>query len=293
MEALTSLESFQALYTDLLALAENRFSDFQRLGAQLEAHTADFRKLLEKRPRSDQSRTSLATGMKLHLSAWAPTDDNFTGRLDVAGDEYTINDEFQQGALQLADELDLDELEAARIFLEVQGESDSSGSPALTNAIIRFHQRRKCLLDCLLLILQQSADINQEDELRADLQGIVDRIVRSEDGSPRYTQRCLLSMGDIKVWLQRLADKMNSASVLGQGQQVEVSQAIEYQRVSLVKQNESLGVILLYLVKEGYSVLADFEALLETLRRADKYDNLLCEPLFRPASLLQFPYNPD
>jgi nuclear pore complex protein Nup205 len=199
------------------------------------------------------------------------------GKLEVSGDEYTINDEFKQGALQLADELDIDELDASRIFLEAQAETDASGRPALTNSIIRFHQQRKCVLDCFRLLVQLSADVNQEDELRTDLQAIVAQIVQPRDNSLRYTQKCLSSMGDVKSWLQRLAEKLSSASVLGQLQQVEVLETIEYQRVSLVKQHESLGVILLYLVKEGHSVVTDFEQVLEHLRKADKYDSLLCK----------------
>jgi len=208
-----------------------------------------------------------------------------TGKLEVSGDEYTINDEFQQGALRLADDLNLDELDAARIFLEVQDETDSSGRPALTNSVIRFHQRRKCLLDCLRFILQQSADVNGNQETREGFQTIVAQIVQPQNGSARYTQRCLSSMGDIKSWLQRLAEKLNSASVLGQGQ-VEALETIEYQRVRLVKQHELLGVILLYLVKENQSVVSDFEQVMETLRKADKYDNLLCKYIPRKERLL-------
>ena len=209
------------------------------------------------------------------LILFAAANKNFAGKLNVSDAEYSINDDFQQGALQLADELDVDELDAAQIFLEVQEETDASGRPALTNSIIRFHQRRTCVLDCLRLLLQMVVDVNQEDELRADLKAVVNQAVG--DNSLRYTQRCLQSMGDIKMWLQRLADKLNSASVLGQLQQVDVLETIEYQRVNLLRQHESLAVILLYLVKEGHSVVADFELVLETLRKSDKYDNLLRE----------------
>jgi nuclear pore complex protein Nup205 len=52
---------------------------------------------------------------------------------------------------------------------------------------------------------------------------------------------------------------------------------LEYQRVSLVNQHESLAVILLYLVKESHSLVADFEQVMEIMRKADKYDNLLGE----------------
>lgn len=58
----TSLESIQALHADLLALSESRLLHIERLGNQLEAHIKDFRDLLDKKPRKDQSRQKLATG---------------------------------------------------------------------------------------------------------------------------------------------------------------------------------------------------------------------------------------
>jgi nuclear pore complex protein Nup205 len=279
MAELNSLESLEALYSDLLALSEKRLSSIGRLAAELDAHRRDFKNLLDKKPRNEQSRKSLGTGTKLRAIPYVRTNRDL-GKLDVSGDEYTINGEFQQGALQLADELDLDEVDAAQIFLEAQGETDASGRPALSNSIIRFHQRRKCVLDCIRLILQLSADINQDDQLRADLQTIVNDIVQPGETPLRYTQRCLSSMNDIKSWLQRLAEKLSGASVLGQLQQAELLDMVEYQRVSLVNQHESLAVILLYLVKESHSLVADFEQVLEIMRKADKYDNLLgrCTP---------------
>jgi nuclear pore complex protein Nup205 len=271
-----SLESLEALYSDLLALSEKRLSSIERLAAELDAHRRDFKNLLDKKPRNEQSRKSLGTGAKLRPIPYVRTN-GVLGKLDISDDEYTINGEFQQGALQLADELDLDEVDAARIFLEAQGETDASGRPPLTNSIIRFHQRRKCVLDCIRLILQLSADINQDDQLRADLQAIVNDIVQPGGEPLRYTQRCLSSMNDIKSWLQRLAEKLSSASMLGQLQQAELLDMLEYQRVSLVNQHESLAVILLYLVKESHSLVADFEQVMEIMRKADKYDNLLGE----------------
>ncbi|KAK0123636.1 hypothetical protein ONS95_008651 [Cadophora gregata] len=253
-----SLESLQALYADLLALSQSRLSSIERLGAQLDAHIRDFKNLLDKKPRSDQSRQSLATG-----------------KLDVAGDQYTINEDFQQGALQLANELSLDELDAARIFLEVQDETDSSGRSALTNSIIRFHQRRKTVLDCLLLILQQCADDDQDEAVREDMQAVVAQIVQPNNGSARYSQRCLTTMEDITLGLQGLAESLNRASLLGPAQQEEARDTIEYQRVSLIKQHESIGTIMVYLIKENHSVRSDFDRVLTTLQKADKYDNML------------------
>lgn len=63
MSELSSLESLQALYTDLLALSEDRLSNLDRLGAELDAHIQDFKNLLDKKARNEESQKALATGM--------------------------------------------------------------------------------------------------------------------------------------------------------------------------------------------------------------------------------------
>lgn len=194
---------------------------------------------------------------------------------------YSINEEFQHGAKKLADTLDLDELAAARILLEAQGESESTGRTLLTCSIVRFHQRRKVLLDCLRLICELAADVDREELERDGLLHLLDQIVKPQgaptvsNDSSRYVRRCLTSMGDIKNWLHKLAEIANTGSVTGQ--QSDVIETMEYQRVSLVKQHELLGVIVLYLVKQNYTVLADFELVLDTLKKVDKFDSLLRE----------------
>lgn len=202
----------------------------------------------------------------------------FKGKLQAQGDEYAINDEFQQCALQLADALDLDEMESARIVLEAQKDTEVLGRSILESSIVRFHQTRKYLLDCFRLILQHSVDINVEDGIREAFEDVVRRVLQTQDGTTsgtKFVQKCLKSMGDMKIFLHNLADKLNGASVLGQTQKPEFSETIEYQRVSLIQQHESLGVIVHYLVKASYSSPEDFDTFLDVLKRADKYDNLL------------------
>lgn len=58
-----SLESIQAVHADLLALSDSRLLNIERLGDQLIAHIIEFRGLLDKKSRSDQSRQKLGTGM--------------------------------------------------------------------------------------------------------------------------------------------------------------------------------------------------------------------------------------
>lgn len=67
MAEMNGLESLQALYLDLFALSESRISNVDRLEAQLNAHIEDFRNLLNKKSRNEQSRKSLGTGMGQHF----------------------------------------------------------------------------------------------------------------------------------------------------------------------------------------------------------------------------------
>ncbi|TVY45708.1 Nucleoporin [Lachnellula occidentalis] len=275
MAALNSLESFQALYADLVDLSEGKLSDEERLQLQIEAHIPAFTSLLDKRTRNEESRKSLATGI-LNLQTYDIRSGliwEVIGKLDVDDEQYAINEEFQASSLRLADDLNIDELDAARLFLDSQ--NDTSGQPAHTAAIIRFHQQRKCLLDCLRTIAQISADIDQEDKVREVLQEYVRKIVSPSVSTKTYAQKCISSMGDIKIWLQSLADKVNGASVLGQSQQPDFLETIQFQETSLVIQHESLGLIVLCLMKLNHSEMADFDLVLDTLKRADRYDNLL------------------
>jgi nuclear pore complex protein Nup205 len=212
------------------------------------------------------------------------------GKLDIDGG-YSVNEEFQQGAKKLADTLDLDELLAARLLLEAEGESEATGRSLLTCSIVRFHQRRKEVLDCIRLVLELAADVDREQNQRDGLLHLVDQTVKPENApnncndSQRFIRRCLAGMGDIKSGLHKLAEISNTGSITGQHS--DILETIEYQRVSLVKQHELLGIIVFYLVKQNYTVVADFELVLGTLKTVDKFDNLLCKqtPSFKICQL--------
>jgi nuclear pore complex protein Nup205 len=198
----------------------------------------------------------------------------------VQDEEYAINEDFQQTALQLADALDLDEIESARIVLEALGDAEILGRPLLESSIIRFHQTRKYLLDSFRLILYASIDVNIPEPIKDVLLGVIIRVLQPQDSSgagQSFVSKCLQKMGEMKSMLQSLTDRLNGASVLGQIQRSEFHETIEYQRASLVQQHESLGIIVHYLVKANHAEPKDFEQILDILKRADKYDNLLGE----------------
>jgi nuclear pore complex protein Nup205 len=201
----------------------------------------------------------------------------------VQDEEYAINEDFQQNALQLADALDLDEIESARIVLEALVDAEVLGRSLLESSIIRFHQTRKYILVSFRLVLQASIDLNLPEVIRDALQDVVSRVLQPREGSddgPSFITKCLQNMREMKSMLQGLTDRINGASVLGQVQRSEFLETIEYQRASLVQQHESLGTIVHYLVKANYATPKDFEQILDVLKRADKYDNFLGKSLF-------------
>lgn len=279
MSELSGLEGLESLHRDLLAISESRLLNIERLCVQLESRIDEFRGFLHKSPRNEESRKKLATGKSInsHLPLGKLTE-AWTGKLQILDVQYAVSQDFQQGTLQLADALDLDELDAARIFLESQDAAEALGRSVLESSIIRFHQTRKYLLDCFRLVLQQSVDANIEDGVRELLKEVVRLVLQVQDNDgnePKIVRKCYQNMHDIKSWLQNLTDKLNNASVLGQAPIPEFLETTEYQRVSLIQQHESLGIILHHIIKSNHSTKADFEQLLDILKKVERNDNLL------------------
>lgn len=187
-----------------------------------------------------------------------------------------MNKEFQEDCIQLAEDLDLDELEAAKLLIAVQDDRNVSERPILTEAVIRFHQTRKYTLDCLLTVLQLSTDTVVDDVVQDGLRSLVhSQIVEPLRQGPGFVAKCLTSMSAVRAGIQRLAQKSNTVSVTGQASQSELLERLEFERVSFVKQHESLGAIAYFLVKEDQFKQSDFDAVLQSLQNLDKYDHLL------------------
>jgi len=269
-----SLRSLQELHADLLALSESRLSNIERLGLQLEGHIEAFKALLDKKLRSEQSRKTVIAGKgPSQESLEKKLTNGLLGIIPIHGQSCDCNDKFKEDTLEVADDLDLDEILAATIFHDVQSESEASGRSGITCSIIHFHQRRKELLDCLRLTLQIHADVDNEEIDRDILQQLVDQITQPQN-SIRFISRCLSSMKEIKAWVGRLSEKSEKLEVVGQGQDIEDTERLEYQRVSLMKQHESLSGIVFYLAKI-HAHMGDLEGILQVFRSLDKYDHFL------------------
>ena len=62
MNTSDSLDGIRGLHQDLLALSHSRLPVLETLFVELEARIADFKTLLDKSPRKEQSRQKLCTG---------------------------------------------------------------------------------------------------------------------------------------------------------------------------------------------------------------------------------------
>ncbi|KAL3423236.1 nuclear pore complex subunit [Phlyctema vagabunda] len=267
MAELNGFERLELLQADLKGFTKSQYYNPDRLIQELEARNEEFRGLLDKKSCNAQSRQSLATG-----------------QIKIDDTVYTINDEFQQGAIRFADEVDLDELAAAEIFFEAQHDAQRTGRTVFDCAIIRFYLRRKYILEALFAVVEAAGNVDLEDQYRQLFQSIMNSIVRTPGntqplmgGPSKMVSKCLSAMNEIRPWIQKLAgqlaDRMNSASVLGQ--QPERAEIVEFQRSNLVQQHEILGLIMHYLIKSNLATTADFRELVDTIKKTDKYDNIL------------------
>lgn len=200
-----------------------------------------------------------------------------------------MNQDFQQGVLQLADALDIDELEAAVLFLDAQEDSQALDRPPLIAAIISFHERRLFTLECLRLIFRESREIEHEGT-HAVMQETLAYVLEIKDSpfsnASLFARKALSSMASIEKWLSLLGDQVQKASVVGQENDRDIMEAIEFQRVSLQQQHESLGAILFYMFKGTYTSCEDFRALVGQLRTLDRFDGLLFH--YIPVTIVSF-----
>lgn len=189
-----------------------------------------------------------------------------------------MNDKFQETAAQIADTLDLDELESARLLIESGENVKSYDRSTAASAIIQFHERRLYLLECMRLLLRQSHDLESTGNTRDIARQLVGLVFETKDGSARsgslYPQRCLNAMVGVEKWLQALGERHQGNIALGQTARTEYTEILEFQQSSLAEQHESLGAIVTLLIKAGHTGVEDFHRLLDHLPNLDRWNSI-------------------
>ncbi|ORY15343.1 nucleoporin Nup186/Nup192/Nup205 [Clohesyomyces aquaticus] len=255
-----SLARLQGLHRDLCALTDLKLPVLDRLVQKLEASLDEFKALLDKPSKNDTSRSKLNSG-----------------KITIGDEEYNVNPEFQQQALELAEALDLDEIEAAALFIGASEEAKELDRSQLQTAVIRFHRRRETLLLCLRILAKAALD-NGEVEVDGQetlLQAI--HIIMGIEGvnfesAHRFWAKCLNTMESIERWLQQISERLQSVQVVGQVPLPGFVEIMTLQRQSLTRQHENLAAICTHMVKPGFASLDNFKSLLTKVKTLDRHD---------------------
>ncbi len=189
-----------------------------------------------------------------------------------------MNDKFRETAEQVAHTLDLDEIESARLLIESAEDVNRLDRSKAASAIIHFHERRLFLLESLRLLLRQSHDLEGTESVRDIARQLIGLILDIKDGQARngslYTQKCLNAMAYIENWLHLLGERHQGNMALGITAITEYTEILEFQQSSLAEQHESLGAIVTYLIKAGYTGVEDFHKLLDYLPKLDRWNSI-------------------
>ena len=242
----------QILQRDLVAFTESRLPNVERLAIQLDASAEDFKKLLARNRRDEKSRAVLAP----NTQPWPKT-------IILDDIEYSIQDQFRQDALVVADELDLDEKEAANLCIRSPPLDESIEDLTLPyRALLRFHERRHALLDCLRLLLQLSLESDAEDDRAAAFRIVVNQLMQAEGGKQSersaYWRKCIEALSDVEDFLHKIADHKQKIAMTGQTLDGAMGDALNAQRLLLTRQHECLAAILSYLIHGNYIQPEDY-----------------------------------
>ncbi|KAL8735507.1 MAG: hypothetical protein Q9181_002765 [Wetmoreana brouardii] len=261
MEAAGGLESLRALHRDLTAFEDAQLRNIDKLCGEIKAHVEAFRKLLDHTPKSDTSRRVVASGT-----------------IEIEGDEYAVNQEFKESAVELADALDLDEVQSAKLLLDSQEDAELLGRSTVVSAVVAFHERRQFLLESLRTLLRNTQIPDCEEQIRHEQLQLIGDILEVKDGPARngslYTRKCLKAMADVERWVQALGERYQGTLALGQTMAPEHGEIMAFQQSSLTQQHESLAAIVTYLVKGSYTGTEDFYKLLGHLPSIERWNPL-------------------
>lgn len=203
-----------------------------------------------------------------------------TGKLTVDDQEYSLNAAFQEDTYQLADEIDLDEVETAKLLLDCQDDTRALGRTLFESGLVRFHQQRRYLLDCIRLCIE----IADDDELDTNLQDVFSAYVAQNiydagvAGGSKIISRCTEALQGVKNWLQKLADRTTAAGIFHGTDRPPIDEVFEYSRISLLQQHELLALTMANAIEKRHAKIDDCKNFLTSLEKLDRYDQLLGIP---------------
>lgn len=257
MELEEPLERLQNLQRDLVSFTESRLANLDRLSVELETSLVDLRKLLERKRKSQQSRDALSA---------TTSGDPATNKVQIGDREFSISNDFREGAITVSDELDLDELEAAKLCLAVAEDAEGVPETLPLRAILHFHRERETLLDCVRLIFRKAADPDADDQIALQLQDVVESILLGEERRQversAYWRKCIEGLTDIEALIRKTQDHVQLMAMTGQSLSTPTGEALQAQRMLLAHQHETLAAIMTFIIRGNHVLPEDFRQFL-------------------------------
>lgn len=210
----------------------------------------------------------------LHTGTGECTPNIPVGKINIFGDEYSVNEAFRQEATQLSDDFDIDEIMAATFLLSAQDQSQKMDRTPLQSARFLFHTRRKNILDSIRLIFTSVLDRRSEPEsdARELLERAAQSLISSGTATEKFPERCISAMGAVRRQVQNLNDKVKHVRTLGMALDPGFKEDVELQIRFLRDQHELLAIIVYYAVKIGRPGVAELKRLLGVFKGLDRYD---------------------
>ena len=257
MEFDEPFERLQNLQRDLVSFTESRMANVNRLSDELETSIEDLRRLLERKRKSQKSRDALSA---------TPSGSPPTIKVQIGDQEYQISNEFRDSAIEVSDELDLDELEAAKLCLIIVNDAQNEPDTLSLRAILHYHRQREVMLDCARMIFRKAADEDADDKIAQDLQDIVARVMMGEERRPSersaYWRRCIEGLTDVEASIRKTQDHVQLIAMTGQSLATPNGEALQAQRMFLAHQHETLASIMTYIIRGNHVLPEDFRQLL-------------------------------
>ncbi|KAI9671349.1 MAG: hypothetical protein M1831_004258 [Alyxoria varia] len=257
-----SLERLQGLKNDLSLLNDTTVPNVERLSAELESRVDEFRKVFDKNPRNEKSRQALNSGI-----------------LKLDDQEFSVNDDFKLQAAQVAEALDVDELDAAALCIDAQQSIESLDRSPLAASVYLYHDRREYVLECLRLCLEKVVLGQEEGE---DLPryipctSFLDQVMSSGGKAPnptsQYWEKCINAMMEAENSQQHVIQRLHTISMTGQRQSEELATLMNFQLASLKRQHDLLGSVAFWLAKYKEVDFVGLRHITTHLKQIDRYD---------------------
>lgn len=157
--------------------------------------------------------------------------------VEFDGIEYRLSENFVNSAAQVSDEINIDELVAARLVHYTYDESQRRGISPVDAALAGFYTRRQYILAILTLLLENFGD---------------DKALKPILGSSPFTSASN-ALQAVEARLVDLDEKTKRGEFMGLDMNLKFVQTLRVQRDFLVQEHQELGVLGNRLIKAKYA----------------------------------------